>query len=109
MKIYQEFYCTVSGGGCGGYMTVRLNIAINGVVEVVCPNCNHKHQRNIKNGLLTNQGRYDSAPTQELCPNPAAWSKVSINSNNDYKKEREAVIIEENEYLKDRRFEIFGG
>lgn len=49
-RVVQEFYCTTSGGGCGGYILVKLNTAINGVVEIICPNCKHAHQRYIKNG-----------------------------------------------------------
>lgn len=117
MKVYQEFYCASSGGGCGGYITVRLNMAINGVVEVVCPKCQHKHQRRIKDGVLTDDGRYSQSPTQELCPTIAAWSKKPKHPESkrgfSSSNEREAQVIEENPqsraFLKDRVFEIFGG
>jgi len=116
MRICQEFYCAKSGGGCGGYVTIRLNMAINGVVEIVCPKCNHKHQRNIKEGVLTNDGRYTITPTQEIIPTIAAWHKKAKHSESQKrvgsKKEREAVVIEDDPqalaFLKDRWFEIYG-
>ena len=27
-KVWQEIHCTLSGGGCGGYILVKLNIAL---------------------------------------------------------------------------------
>ena len=119
-RIYQEFYCASSGGGCGGYITVRINMAINGVVEVVCPKCNHKHQRRIKNGALTDDGRHSDSPTQDICPTIAAWSKEPQYPESKRKTgdrhERVAQIIETVEdksqsrgFLRDRIFEIFGG
>lgn len=76
-KICQEFYCRSSGGGCGGYILVRLNPHINGVVEVVCPKCSHKHQRNIVDGVIKEQGRHTGSPTQEITPTMASWSEKS--------------------------------
>ncbi len=97
-RIAQEFYCASSGGGCGGFMIFPLNMAINGVVEIVCPKCGHKHQRMIKDGVLTDDGRYHTKVTQEITPTPAAWhkkaqhpeSKKRVGSN----REREAVVID---------------
>ncbi len=74
-KVYQEFYCRRTGGGCGGYVLFKLNIGINGVVEVVCPKCGHKHQRCIKDGVIIEDGRFNGKPTQEICPTMAAWNK----------------------------------
>ncbi len=121
-QVVQEFYCASSGGGCGGFITFPLNMAINGVVEVVCPKCGHKHQRMIKDGVLTDDGRYRDKVTQEITPTRAAWhkkakhpeSKKRVNTS----KEREAVVIEDqaevrNEatrrgFLNDRLHEIHG-
>jgi len=100
-SVYQEFYCAESGGGCGGYITVRLNMALNGVVEVICPNCDHKHQRMLKDGALKEQGRHTDKPTQELMPTIAAWSKEpkhpeSKRSREDgWNHERDAQVIPE--------------
>lgn len=76
-KIWQEFYCRKSGGGCGGYILVRLNPKINGVVEVVCPKCKHKHQRKIVNGEIKEDGRFSSSPKQEIVPTMDAWNEKS--------------------------------
>ena len=108
----QEFYCTKSGGGCGGYIMFPLNNQVNGVVEVVCPNCGHKHQRTVKNGVLGDDGRFDSNPIQQICPPKPAWSKVarhpdSKKAADDWAKERKATIIEE-DFLRDRKFELWG-
>lgn len=114
MRVYQEFYCATSGGGCGGFVTVRLNMGINGTVEIICPKCRHKHQRKIKDGVLTDDGRYDNKVTQEIIPVLAAWSKKAKHPESqkrvDTDKERKAVVIEDdpNGFLRDRWFEIFG-
>ena len=74
-KITEEFYCTKSGGGCGGYILVRLNPNINGIAEMVCPDCKHKHQRYIENGVIKEAGRTNGKPVQEIHPTKAAYSK----------------------------------
>ena len=112
-RIFQEFYCAKSGGGCGGYITVQLNMALNCVVEIVCPKCGHKHQRGIKKGVLTDDGRHDSKPLEEICPTIAAWSKEarhpeSVKRTGSWQNEREAVVMGE-DFLRDREFELWGG
>lgn len=115
-RVYQEFYCATSGGGCGGFITVRLNMAIIGVVEIVCPKCKHKHQRKIKNGVLTDDGRYETNIKQEIIPVLAAWSKKAKHPESKKRvgttDERKAVVIEDDPiaraFLQDREFEIFG-
>lgn len=123
-RAYQEFYCASSGGGCGGYLTFPLNMAINGVVEVICPKCAHRHQRKIKNGILTDDGRYSSKATQEVTPTLAAWHKKAKHPDSKKRagtgKEREAVVIDRDSgkrqadeaasraFLDDRKFEIHG-
>ena len=116
-RIAQEFYCAKSGGGCGGFVTFPLNMAINGCVKVICPKCGHKHQRMIKEGVLTDDGRYRDKVTQEVTPTLAAWHKKAAAHPESQKRaggdrEREAVVIEDDpvarEFLKDRWFEIHG-
>ena len=75
MRVYQEIYCTTSGGGCGGYVVVSINMALNGVHRFVCPKCNHKHQRRIKDGVIMEDGRWERSPVDEICPTMAAWSE----------------------------------
>ena len=115
-KVFQEFYCTKSGGGCGGYFTVLLNMAISGVAEVICPKCSHKHQRTIAKGEIKEDKRFSRDPTQQIVTNIAAWSKKSRfgamkDSNAD---ERDGVIVSKNDedrerFLRERKFEIHGG
>lgn len=38
-RVVQEFYCTKSGGGCGGYFMIKMNMGLNGVHKIICPNC----------------------------------------------------------------------
>lgn len=121
MRVAQEFYCATSGGGCGGYIVFPLNIAINGVVEVMCPKCSHKHQRAIKDGILTENGRWSEKVVQEITPTLAAWSQTTRYLESTHRagscREREAVVIDENvikddsiarAFLNDRWFEIHG-
>jgi hypothetical protein len=113
-RIFQEWYCTKSGGGCGGYIVCKINIAINGIVEMVCPNCGHKHQRVIEDGIIKEQGRHSGKPTQEICPTKAAWSKkarlVSMQKNAGTHNERDGVVPKsDNDFLQESWREKFGG
>jgi hypothetical protein len=112
-RVWQEFYC----GNCNGYILVRLNMAINHVVEVVCPNCGHKHLRNIVKGVILENGRHGSNHKEEICPPKSAYSKtphtkkvpsrdgtvIKKESDLDRANPASKAIIEE------RWFEIFGG
>ena len=113
-KVWQEWYCTKSGGGCGGYILVKLNTAINGVVTMVCPKCGHKHFRTIKDGQIYEQGRFSSESKEEICPTMAAWSKKPhtkvMKKNAGSFKERDGVVITEASCLLQQSwFEKFGG
>ena len=113
MKVFQEFYC----GECRGYILVKLNMSLNHVVEVVCPNCDHHHLRNIKDGQIFEQGRGTGAYKEEICPPKSAYSKESrVNTP----PRRDGVKIEKPEdvnqrhpaaasMLNERWFEIYGG
>lgn len=115
--IFQEFYCTISGGGCGGYFTVKLNDQINGVVEVICPKCGHVHRRSILNGEIRESQRFSQKVIQQILSPMAAWHKESI-----AKKfceptktvlppnERDGVVItKDDKFLRERWFELYGG
>ncbi len=112
MRNAEEFYCTESGEGCGGYFTVMVNLALEGVVTVVCPECKHKHQRRIKNGKLSDDGRWNEKPMEELLGNPATYSKKSRSKKKmTYDNERKSVTLEKAEdrsFVDDRWFEIHG-
>lgn len=48
-RIEVEFWC----GECQHYIYVKLNTALDGNHIVVCPNCDHKHYRLVKCGVIT--------------------------------------------------------
>jgi hypothetical protein len=98
-KILQEFYCASSGGGCGGYITFKINMALEGTVEMVCPKCKHKHQRIIDRGEIKEQGRYDSNPVQEIHTTMAAWHKTPITK----RMKKMQVDVKKVGYMKDLR------
>ncbi len=75
-RVSQEFWCDTAGGGCGGYIRVRLNMALNHIVKLVCPNCGHEHQRKITDGRLVEHGRYATDAKEILRPTKAAYSKT---------------------------------
>ncbi len=114
-KVYQEFYCAKSGSGCGGYITVRLNMEINGIIEVVCPKCDHKHIRCIQHGVLHEGDRHGSKPVEEICPTMSAWHDKPIIKapkliKDKRKRERDAVIQTDGGriFLAERWFEMLG-
>lgn len=115
--ILEEFYCTVSGGGCGGYIRITINPELNGIYEVVCPKCDHKHRRMFKDGVATDDGRHSGTVLEQLCPTLAAWSQEakypeSKRRAESFDRERDAVVIEDNPtsraFLNDREREIWG-
>jgi hypothetical protein len=76
IRVWQEIHCTKSGGGCGGFILLKLNIGLdNHRVEVTCPKCGHKHIRLIHQGMVTEKGRFSSDTLEELCPPLSAWSQ----------------------------------
>lgn len=79
-KIVQEFYCAVSGDGCGGYFLVKLRDNMNGVHEIVCPNCSHVHRRFIKDGHIIEEGRNVGTPVDKIYPSRGSYR------NNPYTK-----------------------
>lgn len=48
-KVSIEFYCT----NCHHYAYLKLNLAIEGNHVIVCGNCEHKHYREVKKGIIT--------------------------------------------------------
>lgn len=117
MKVWQEFYC----GECQGYFRVRLNMALNMGVEMVCPKCKHKHHRYIKDGVIYEHGRESNSAREEICPPLSAYSKEPLTARmRDKKYARDGVKIESEKDLnernpaadamiKERWFELYGG
>jgi len=104
-KIWQEIHCTKSGGGCGGFVLVKLNVSLNMRAEVVCPKCKHKHIRNIIDGEVHENGRFDNKVTEEICPTIAAWSEKPRTlhleqwAGKDHRKERDGAVIKSEDDL----------
>lgn len=73
-RIWQEFYCN----DCDGYFRVKLNVAINMRVEMVCPNCGRKHPRSIRDGRIVEAGH--EAVKEEILVPKSAYSKESLHS-----------------------------
>jgi hypothetical protein len=121
MRVWQEFYCTKSGGGCGKYIRVKLNMALNHTVKIICPLCKHEHQRVIEEGVIKEQGRFDNKPIEEVCPPKSACSDkpytkqmAEIKKGKSSKNERDAAVIKGEEdvarhFLKELWFGKFGG
>lgn len=112
-KVIQEFYCTVSGGGCGGYITIKLNIGLNRVIKLICPKCGHSHQRHIKDGVILEDGRYSSGVIEEIVPTIGAWSETSrysdLRSRRKKIMERDGLVVGvSDDFLSDSLFERFG-
>ena len=126
-SVWQEFYC----GNCQGYILVKLNLALNMIVEVCCPGwhgddtsklCKHKHLRCIKDGRIFENGRKEGQCKEEICPPRSAYSKEpftkhmrDVTQANAWKEKRDgAVIKDSNDLVRDAMmqeiwFEKFGG
>jgi len=96
-KVFQEFYCTLSGGGCGKYFTVKLNLAINHNVIMVCPNCGHEHTRCIENGVIKERGRFSGSPAEHILSPKSSISDKPLTQlmekNAGKQNERDGVVI----------------
>jgi len=115
-KIWQEFYCN----DCNGFIRVKLNMALNHGIQVVCPQCGRRHPRFIRDGVIVDGG--GSAASEEICPpisaySKEAWTKKLQNTNcarnGEVIKEKDDLIPERSpeadQMIKERWFEIYGG
>ncbi len=107
--IFQEFYCTSSGGGCGGYVMAQINKNLNGTMEFICPKCKHAHQRSVVDGEIKEDGRFHNKPTQTIHPPMAAWSKKQRTKPVQGKNERDGrIVTAAQDFAKERWAEIHG-
>jgi len=107
MRVWQEFHCPRSGGGCGGFVLLKLNMALNRVVTIVCPKCKHEHCRNIIDGQLVERGRWKGSSTETIIPTLAAWSDTSrLKTPYNQSQERDARLVtpEELEWTPEQHF-----
>lgn len=61
-RVAQEFYCN----HCDGYFLANLNFALNINVAVICPSCEHRHLRQIKDGILMDND-WQSSDHEIIC------------------------------------------
>lgn len=73
-RVSQEFYC----GECVGYFFVRLNMVVNHEALIRCPNCAHEHRRCINNGVIYEDGRYQSDIKETVLTMKSTYHKVPI-------------------------------
>lgn len=111
VRVSQEIFCTKSGGGCGGFIRVKLNAAINHKVQITCPKCGHVHCRSIIKGIVHEKGRFDGdiKTYEELIPTMGAWSEEPMTKvmhrmhkqdiGRSIRKERDGAVIETPEHL----------
>lgn len=109
-RVWQEFYCNLSGGGCGGYILVKINVAINHMFVVVCPKCKHQHERVVENGQIKDNYTKTSKSSfkEELIPTMAAYSKKPRTMAMKKRREGErnaAVIRDASDFADESWFE----
>jgi hypothetical protein len=102
-RITQEFYCAKSGGGCGGYFLAKLNMSLNGVHKIICPNCGHDHQRRVNSGNIVEEKRFDSKPVDEIYATKASFrmEPYTLQTTARIKegRERDSVVIDSKEMV----------
>ena len=119
-KVWQEFYC----GECVGYVRIKINMQLNCEIFFECPNCGHKHQRVIRNGVILEKGRFKDDPVFDLTPTKAAYSKKPWTAamkageeSGHWSDRRNGAVITKgsgrdaftSQHFRDRWFERFGG
>ena len=114
--IWQEFYC----GECQGYFTAKLNMALNHIVWIVCPNCKHEHKRCIHDGRIEENGRENGRVIEHICPTLSSYSKEPLTKKMHKEKctswgKRDGVVIKDEKdlvrdaFMSELWFEHFGG
>lgn len=94
-KIWQEFFCN----DCNGHFRVKINMALNTRVNVVCPNCGRKHPRLIKDGRIEDSGYGE--PTENIHTTKSSYSKDSIHKKMAKNARNGEVINEESDLKRD--------
>lgn len=75
-------------------------MALNHEAHITCPNCNHKHRRAIKDGVIYESGRYSSDVKEDVLTTMATYHKEPITErmreahrNSSYSGRRDGVAI----------------
>jgi hypothetical protein len=98
-KVWQEFYCHRCPDG-GNYIMVKLNMALNYSVAVVCPMCGSKHERTVQNGVIFD--RYKNGNfKEEICPPKSACSKQPRHSKIKRGARDGAVVKDKDDLVRD--------
>lgn len=119
-KVWQEFHCHRCPDG-GRYIMVRLNVALNRRVEIVCPFCGSQHERTIEGGVIYDRGK-SGAVAEQICPPKSACSTKPRARAMLGGRSRDGVVIKTAEdmvardaelvreaFLTDRWDELYGG
>jgi hypothetical protein len=94
-KVWQEFHCHRCPGD-GNYIMVRLNMAINYSVAIVCPYCKARHERNIKDGVILDYVKQNNYK-EEICPPKSACSKTPRTAKMKKARIRDGAVIKKAE------------
>jgi hypothetical protein len=90
---------------------VRLNMALNHSVAIVCPLCGAKHERTIENGVLLDRYKSNNYK-EEICPPKSACSKkprtVKPPTRNGTVIEKEEDLVRDS-FLRQLWVERYGG
>ena len=96
-KLWQEFFCN----DCDGHFRVKLNMALNIRVEMVCPNCGRKHPRALKDGrIIESHGDGSSSYVEEIIVPKSAYSKEPFTSKIK-PNARDGAVIDSAEHIRD--------
>jgi hypothetical protein len=72
-RVSEEFYCN----DCDGYFVVRINVALDYEIHVVCPNCGHAHPRYVRDGHIFEHGT-GKHPKERILTTKNNYSKEPI-------------------------------
>lgn len=115
---------TLKNGGRNGndwrgqccYIMVKLNMAINRRVEIVCPRCGWHHERTIENGVIKDSGK-GGGILEQICPPKSASSDEPRTKKMRKKKldARDGQVVQSSDdlireqFLAERWAELYGG
>lgn len=89
----EEFYCDVSGGGCGFYFLTYLRSNTYSNMTIQCPGCGHHHFRVVEGGLVT-KDRHDEryGQTEVVIGLKATLQKNPWTDDADFKRKQQMFL-----------------